>query len=106
SVRGVEAIISDWHERDADNPVCMLEHAASPGKITCFTGASSEDSACLRAGNQIEDCGVCNEETSCGLSQSGDCWRPESLRGRTIQFSLRDGGGFREVRNEAAGAGV
>ena len=65
----------------------------------------SEDSACLKAGNRIEDGGVCNEETSCGLSQSGDCWRPESLRGRTIHFSLCDGVGFRQVRDEAAGAG-
>ena len=48
---------------------------------------------------------VCNEETSCGLSQSGDCWRPESLRGRAIYFPLCDGGGFRQVRDEAAGAG-
>ncbi len=40
-----------------------------------------ENSPCLRAGNRIEGGGVCNEETSCGLSQSGSCWRPESLRG-------------------------
>jgi hypothetical protein len=34
--------------------------------------------------NRIEDTAFVNEETSCGLSQSGDCWRPESLRGRVI----------------------
>ena len=39
------------------------------------------------------------------LSQSGDCWRPESLRGRAIYFPLCDGGGFRQVRDEAARAG-
>src|SRR5262245_2700121 len=50
--------------------------------------------------------GGLHEETSRGLFQSCSCWRPESLRGRTIHFSLRDGGGFREIRDEAAGAGV
>src|SRR5262245_66656379 len=50
--------------------------------------------------------GGLHEETSRGLFQSCSCWRPESLRGRTIHFSLRDSGGFREVRDEAAGAGV
>src|SRR5262245_47659133 len=50
--------------------------------------------------------GGLHEETSRGLFQSCSCWRPESLRGRTIHFSLRDCGGLREVRDEAAGAGV
>src|SRR5262245_16314666 len=47
-----------------------------------------------------------HEETFRGLFQSCSCWRPESLRGRTVHFSLRDCGGFREIRDEAAGAGV
>src|SRR4030095_7981282 len=50
--------------------------------------------------------GGLHEKTSRGLFQSCSCWRPESLRGRTIHFSLRDGGGFRKVRDEAARAGV
>src|SRR6476660_3693765 len=84
----------------------MFEQAAPPAKIACFTGASSEDSACLKGGNRIEDDGVCNEETSCGLSESGDCWCPEGLRGRTIHFSLCYRVGFCQVRNEAAGTSV
>src|SRR5262249_17378490 len=47
-----------------------------------------------------------HEATSRGLFQSCGCWRPKSLRGRTIHFSLRDRGGFREVRDEAARTGV
>src|SRR2546423_7037822 len=47
-----------------------------------------------------------HEETSGGLFQSCSCWRPESLRGRPIDFPLRDGGRFCQVCDEAARAGI
>jgi hypothetical protein len=80
-------------------------HAVLGSKILLL-GTDVEKFTLLRsAESDRKDTGL-HEETSRGLFQSCSCWRPESLRGRPIDFALRDSGGLRQVRDEAPGAGV